>query len=93
MEKAKTATEVTVATIKEKGKTVVADVMVVLNTEESSPKHKELYGSFKLSPDTPLALGFYQLLLKDGCSYRIEVIGVHLRKEKAFAHFLVVLED
>ncbi len=97
MEKAKTVTEVTLATIKENEKTIVDEVMVEFNTDEFSPKHKVLHGSFRLSPDTPLAPGFYQLLLKDGRSYRIVVKGIRRRGGKApvpaLVRFLVVPEE
>ena len=57
----------------------------------------KLHGSFRLSPDTPLAPGFYQLLLKDGRSYRIVVKGVRRRGGKApvpaLVRFLVVPEE
>ena len=88
MEKAKTVKEVTLATIKENGKTIVDEVVVELNT-------KTLYGSFKASPETPLTPGFYQLLLKDGRSYQIVVIGIHIRArgEKRLVRFLVVPEE
>ena len=51
MGKAKTVTEVTLATIKENEKTIVDEVMVELKTGEYSLKHKVLHGSFKLSPE------------------------------------------
>ena len=90
MEEAKTTTETVSATIKENEKTIVDEVMVELNI-------KTLYGSFRVSPDTPLAPGFYQLLLKDGRSYRIVVKGVHRRGGKApvpaLVRFLVVPEE
>jgi len=95
MEKAKTVTEVTLATIKENKKTIIYETTVELKTEEYSPKHKELYGSFRLSPETLLLPSFYQLLLKDGRSYQIEVIGVHQsgREGKRLVRFLVVPEE
>ena len=86
--KAKTTTETVSATIKENEKTIADEVMVELITEE-------LYGSIRMSPDTPLVPGFYQLLLKDGRSYRIVIKGVHPRGrgEKSLVRFLAVPEE
>ena len=95
MEKAKTTTETVSATIKENEKTIVYETTVELNTEEYSPKHKVLHGSFRLSPDTLLLPSLYQLLLKDGRSYQIVVKGIHQsgRVQKRLVRFLVVPED
>ena len=85
----------TLAKIKENEKTIVDDVMVELTTEELSPKHKVLHGSFKAGFDRPLLPSFYQLVLEDRRSYRIVVKGLHQhsRSEKALVRFLVVPED
>jgi len=95
MEKAKTVTEVTLATIKENKKTIIYETTVELKTEEYSPKHKVLHGSFRLSPDTFLLPSFYQLVLEDGRSYRIVVKGIHQsgREGKRLVRFLVVPEE
>ena len=93
MEKAKTTTETVSATIKENGKIILDKIMVELRTEKYSSKHKVLHGSFKAGFERPLLPSFYQLVLEDGRSYRIVIKGVHPRKEKVLAHFLVVPED
>jgi len=93
MEKAKTTTETVSGTIKENGKIILDKIMVELSTEEFSPKHKVLHGSFKAEFGRPLVPSFYELVLEDGRSYRIVIKGVHPRKEKVLAHFLVVPEE
>ena len=95
MEKAKTTIETVSASIKGNGKTIIYETTVELKTEEYSPKHKVLHGSFRLSPDTLLLPSLYQLLLKDGRSYLIAVKGIHQsgRVQKRLVRFLVVPEE
>ena len=93
MKEAETTTETVSATIEESGKIILDKTEVLLNTEELSPKHRVLHGSFNAHLDRHLLPGFYQLLLKDGRSYRIVVRGVYPHREKKLVRFLVVPEE
>ena len=73
MEKAKTTTETVLATIKDKGKAIVDNTLVELNTIELTPTNKVLHGSFKVEFDKPVVPNFYQLVLKDGRSFSSQI--------------------
>ena len=93
MKTAKTTTETMSAAIEGNGKILLDKTLILLNTDELSPKHKVVHGSFSAHLDTHLLPGFYQLLLEDGRSYRIVVKGVHPRREENLVRFLVVPEE
>lgn len=93
MKTAKTTTETVSAAIEGNGKTILDKILILLNTDELSPKHKVMYGSFTAHLDRHLLPGFYRLLLEDGRSYRIVIKGVHPRREENLVRFLVVPEE
>jgi hypothetical protein len=64
------------ATLRNGEKVILEDIEVKFRVTEISPGHKVLEGSFRAHLKG-LAPGLYELLLRDGRSYRIVVKGVH----------------
>ncbi len=65
------------ATIKEGDKIILDDTEVEFDIAESPTGHKVLQGSFRTPLNKPLIPGFYELVLKDGCSYQIAVKALY----------------
>jgi len=70
------------ATLKSADKTVFENIEVEFSNIEYSPTHKVLRGSFNVTPEigsSPLP-GFYELVLKDGRSHKIVIMGLHPKR-------------
>ena len=70
------------ATLKSGDQTILKNIEVEFSTLEYSPTHKVLQGSFSITPDIgncPLP-SLYELVLKDGRSHQIVIMGLRPRR-------------
>jgi len=74
--------ETSQATLKSGGKTIFKDIEVTFSNVEYSPTHKVLRGSFNITPEIgkPPLPSLYELVLKDGRSHQIVIVGLHPKR-------------
>ena len=74
--------ETSQATLKSGSKTIFKNIEVKFSNVEYSPTHKVLRGSFNITPEigNPPLPSLYELVLKDGRSHQIVIVGLHPKR-------------
>ena len=69
-------------TLKSGDKTIFENLEIEFSTVEYSPMHKVLRGSFNITPEIgkPPLPSLYELVLKDGRSHQIVIVGLHPKR-------------